>query len=148
MTDEELKALLGDPVQKPADPLPAQEPVLPEQPDAPERPDQTGIPDAADTKNTANTLNPAEDHPEPKAAPQPMPEPAPVLPDLFAEAAAPKPALQTAGAAKAGPALPEQPKRHIFLYLMLTLLVLAVLGFAVFCVIWDIKNAMCQEVII
>ena len=140
MTDEELKALLGDPVQTPADPLPAQEPVPPEQPDAPERPDQTGIPDAADTKNTANTVNPAEDPPEPKAAPQPMPEPAPVLPDLFAEAAAPKPALQTAGAAEAGPALPEQPKRHIFLYLMLTLLVLAVLGFAVFCVIWDIKN--------
>ena len=45
-----------------------------------------------------------------------------------------------AAAADAAEALPAKPESHLFLYLMLTLLVIGVLAFAVFCVIWDVRN--------
>lgn len=88
-----------------------------------------------------NDIPPDADDIPPSAVPQ-DPFSVPEIPaDPFAAFSAPEPGVSAAepdGTAEA--VLPEKPNRHLFLYTMLTLLVLGVLAFAVFCVIWDIRN--------
>lgn len=134
MTEEELKALLGEryqprseagelPPAHPAEPLP-EEPVLredtlPEEQPVPAVPGRPAPP-LADLFAEQTPADPFGSVPPP---PRPVP---PESDELFAESAA----------AAAAP----KPVRHVFLYLLLTLLVLAVIGFAVFCIIWDIRT--------
>ncbi len=66
---------------------------------------------------------------------QPAQEPLPVFPETAPEAAA----LLGEPAESAVPQEPEQ-KMHILLRILLSLIVLAMLAFAVFCVVWDVQK--------
>ena len=50
------------------------------------------------------------------------------------------PSSGDAEAPAAEASVPPRPNRHTFLYIMLTILVLGVLAYSVFCVIWDVRN--------
>ena len=84
-----------------------------------------------------NDIPPDADDIPPVQIPAALPE---IPADPFAEYKAPESGVTAAETEDTAAALPPKPNRHVFLYTMLTLLVAGVLAFAVFCVIWDIRN--------
>lgn len=146
MTDEELKELLGDTprMRKPEDislpeggPLPEESPLpedepLPEEPpaEAPFSADIDGIfddpprhipEDAEPISLQEGVYEDEDDEPEPPEGP----------PQTFAD----DPFAQTAAAAAVQP-----PAKHTGLIVLAALAVILMLGFAVFCIVWDVKN--------
>lgn len=134
MTDEELKELLGDDALKAIQRPPAQnhEPdtlledikgffdgprVMPPQKEAYEEAVIEPMPDA-DVTFPDDILQPEHHR----------------LPDLPAD----DPFAETAAALSAESA--QKPQRHPGVIILLTLFVLTVLGFSLFCIIWDVRN--------
>lgn len=125
MTDEELKELLGDRFQPrtfpKAEPSAAEDLPKAEQPDA----DETNLPQEKTVYPEAGA--------QPMSFPPPVPPPMPYpQDDPFAD-----PFAQTAAVVQAEP---EQPQKHPFLTVLFVLLFLAVIGFAVFCIVWDVQR--------
>ena len=123
MTDDELRALLGNEQQVNA--------VMQEETASSAPAPEQDNPAEASEIPAAESKTPADTPEAPAAAPD---KPA----DLFALLTAPQP--EEPEPVNAAAAVQKKPSRHIFLYLMLTLLVIGVLAFAVFCVIWDVRR--------
>lgn len=140
MTDEELRELLGDiprvRTPEPAAEAEAQPAELSEPADAPDTEAPQDAPPPAEEPFSADIDGIFDDPPRhipvqeeqyPEEEPQEMPLRLPMLPD--------DPFVQTAAAAEA-----PRPQRSTGVIVLLTLLVLLMIGFALFCIIWDVKN--------
>lgn len=152
MTDEELRELLGD-VPRVRTPEPAAEDLPPEPeaaaedlpPESPAQPDAVpeqppAPPEPEEAPFSADIDGIFDDPPRHIPVQDAVPEPAWEAPEQEASSEArqlpmvpDEPFAQTAAAA-------EAPQRHIGLIVLLTLLVLTMIGFALFCIVWDVKN--------